>query len=78
MFDIIVKDIETGRALAMVKDTFTMPCEGEDLEIDGKHWHVVTSAYEPSLLGLSTDTHIVWVVSTERNEHDIQESNQSS
>lgn len=75
MFDIIVKDIETGRALAMVKDTFTMPCEGEDLEIGGKHWNVVTSAYEPSLLGLSTDTHIVWVTSTERNGHDIQESN---
>jgi len=50
----------------MVKDTFTMPCEGEDLEIDGKHWNVVTSAYEPSLIGLSADTHIVWVVSTER------------
>ena len=66
MFNIIVKDIQTGRALAMVKDTFTMPCEGEDLEIDGKHWNVVTSAYEPSLIGLSADTHIVWVVSTER------------
>lgn len=66
MFDVIVKDIQTGRVLAMVKDTFTMPCEGEDLEIDGKHWNVVTSAYEPSLIGLSTDTHIVWVVSIER------------
>ena len=50
----------------MVKDTFTMPCEGEDLEIDGKHWNVVTSAYEPSLVGFSTDTHVVWVVSIER------------
>ena len=66
MFNVIVKDIQTGRVLAMVKDTFTMPCEGEDLEIDGKHWNVVTSAYEPSLVGFSTDTHVVWVVSIER------------
>lgn len=65
MFNLIVKDVETGYTLTTVKDTFTIPCDGEILEIDGGHWNVVTSFYEPSLMGLSTDVHVVWVASAD-------------
>lgn len=84
MFDVIVKDVETGHVVGAVKNTFTVPCEGEALEIDSKHWIVVTSFYDPSLRGLSTDTHVVWVTSldntdTQKGEnHDNTESNDSA
>ena len=84
MFNVIIKDVETGCAVGAIKDTFTIPCEGEALEIDGKHWIVVTSFYEPSLRGLSTDTHVVWATSLENTgtqkgeNHDNTESNDST
>lgn len=73
MFNIIIKDVETGNALGAIKDTFTVPCEGEVLQIGGKQWEVVTSFYEPSLRGMSSNVHVVWVASTDRKNNKKKE-----
>lgn len=58
--DVFIRDIESGYFLSRM-DVLTLPCDGEILEINGKKYEVVTSYYEPSLMGMSSDAHIVLV-----------------